>query len=291
MKTHIQNYKSSRDSINAGVNQILKDLKGINPISDGDGRSAICPHCNQSHPMTFEFCPLTGKKIVKSSCAPAGTILPISRIFTCDSHVIKNGRVHCIDCNSTNIKVHSRDALQYTCRECGLRFGNGGGENHDARGNKISSYFKIFDIVLGITKKTEINPSIVKHCEDDTSLDLLEDNNILIPSNDGEFLIKKIIFRNDIAIQDSEYLVDSCIPKFYSKLGIFIGANKEDNIKKFLDLGFDIVMFDETPISGPSLRVTLPWSNKYQARLIMDLEYLSDYDESLYELCISVCDK
>lgn len=64
------------------------------------------------------------------------------------------------------------------------------------------------------------------------------------------------------------------------------------NMDTFLDLGFDLVKFDEGLYCGPSLRVTLPWSKKYQSYLILDLEYWNETEGygGLRELCILACD-
>ena len=230
-----------------------------------------CPYCGQEHPDNYGFCPITGGRIEKESyyhCEfqeEQPTLSP-DRIFTHDKHIIRNGMIHCVDCDSTNIQRHYRDVLQYTCRDCGLRFGNGGGENHDAKGNKISSYFKFFNIILGVTKKSELDPSNLE--EDDWDADIMKmyDTGIGIACDDGEKLIKKIILYSEFGEQSS-------IPKFYRKLGIDFGARMEDNIRKFNELGFKVIPFQESSFHGPAIRVKLPWSNKYQAQLVMDIAY------------------
>ena len=234
-----------------------------------------CPYCGQEHPDNYGFCPITGGRIEKESyyhCEfqEEQPKLSPDRIFTHDKHIIRNGMIHCVDCDSTNIQRHYRDALQYTCRDCGLRFGNGGGENYDAKGNKISSYFKFFNIILGVTKKSELDPSNLE--EDflmeywDTDIMKMYDTGIGIACDDGEKLIKKIILYSEFGEQSS-------IPKFYRKLGIDFGARMEDNIRKFNELGFKVIPFQESSFHGPAIRVKLPWSNKYQAQLVMDIAY------------------
>lgn len=251
-----------------------------------------CVYCNQEHPDNYEYCPITGGKLEKEhnyhyDSQEEHPKLSPDRIFTHDNHIMRNGMIHCVDCDSTNIQRHYRDALQYTCRDCGLRFGNGGGENHDAKGNKISSYFKFFDIILGVTKKSELDPSNLEEDDWDADLTRTYDTGICFPTEDGEKIIKKVVLYSG---DGCGYGDESSIPKFYRRLGIDFGAKMEDNIRTFVNLGFDVIEFEEDCISGPSIRVKLPWSTKYQAQLIIDLEYGYVDNGGLRQLEISMID-
>ena len=249
-----------------------------------------CPYCHQEHPENYEFCPITGGKLEKEvsyhyDSQEEKPKLSPDRIFTHDNHITRYGIIHCVDCDSTNIQRHYRDALQYTCRDCGLRFGNGGGENHDAKGNKISSYFKFFDIILGVTKKSELDPSNLEEDDWDDNLTRVYDTDICFPTDDGEKLIKKVV------LYSGDGFGEECsIPTFYRRLGIDFGAKMEDNIRTFVNLGFEVTEYEENCISGPSIRVKLPRSKKYQAQLIIDIEYGHFGDGGLRHLEISMID-